>query len=260
MEITLSSLIVLLGGYSVVIIGVIAWLSRRLAERINIKWQRDRDSAIESLKSTLQLDRDRISVALNTLSKPYPLEITKYIEIIDKLWEYLLEVRDYASDATTFYDIIKPDEYNLVFSRDSIMHMVQDYSHESLGQIMDKGKDIERNRPFLGEVQWALFFVYRGFLLRTCILIIWGLQDMEMINWKTDKGLLQMYNSAFARNKESSISSFEGMNMAMIISSFEQKLMDGFEKILSGQKRAEDNLEIANKMLVAARNSQNKNA
>lgn len=257
MDITFINLLLTLGGTSGIMIGVLYWLSNRITEKLKVIWEGNKEKELENLKSSLEKERDILNIALSSLSKSSQIEQKKSLSGIEKLWTFLIDLRKYAGSATTFYTVLIPKEYNDAFSNDKIMSMIQHYSLEDIVEKTKGGnKDIEVFRPYFGEILWALFFVYRAFLMRVCWIIARGLEKTNIPNWRNDTGLKQMIESVFTKDEIKHIIGSDIYDLQNIISNFEQKIMIEISKILSGKRRAEINFESANKILQTALKNQ----
>ena len=186
---TVTEIIALLGGWTVIVGGLVAWIGKLVAEKVTLNWKEQQQKEMETLRA--QLDRDRLvmETAIFSFSSGQEAAQEKKIQATEKLWKHVLIIRKICQSAIFFYSILLPSEYNEVFTKPKMKEMFSDLDDNVLEKISSDTEDLESNRPFLGEKLWLLFFIYRAFIGRIFFILVDGLKKGEIKDWRKDDGV-----------------------------------------------------------------------
>jgi hypothetical protein len=122
----------------------------------------------------------------------------KRLSAVETLWSVVLDLRERLWAPVFFYTILMPSEYDSVFEKDSKMHkVVASITDELIADSMRRTSRVENDRPFLGEVLWGQFFIYRAFLGRLAALVVMGRDHGHIDNWRDDHGVRQILGAMF---------------------------------------------------------------
>jgi hypothetical protein len=125
--------------------------------------------------------------------------LEKRVSATERLWSTVLQLKQDLSMPAYFFTILLPSEYDSALT-DSRMHdMVSSITDAHVSAALDRARDIERDRPYLGEKLWSQFFSYRAFLGRLAVLITMGKKRGYIENWKADAGICQILTAAFGQ-------------------------------------------------------------
>ncbi|HWR15642.1 MAG TPA: restriction endonuclease [Terriglobales bacterium] len=133
-----------------------------------------------------------------TNAKAPELIFQKRISATETLWSAVLDLKQSLSSAVFFYTILLPSEYDSVFEDHGNMHdVVSSITDDLINDAMTRANEVERCRPYLSEVLWSHFFVYRAFLGRLATLIVMGKRHQHIENWRNDGGIKQILGCVF---------------------------------------------------------------
>ena len=83
--------LVIVGGWSAVLIGAWAWLSRLLTERMLSQWRRDEQRAVETLRNDFAANRVLLEAALRSHESGLDQFQQKRLAAVERLWIAVLE-------------------------------------------------------------------------------------------------------------------------------------------------------------------------
>ena len=116
------------------------------------------------------------SVIVNTghsaSSKNWSLGEDRRSDAMDRLWSAVLALRDSIPPAIKQADIYTEGEYAKYMSSDKMTYLIEKLNEDGLnGNLLDNEiLNIERYRPFIGEVLWNRFSSFRTFIARVCLI------------------------------------------------------------------------------------------
>ena len=111
--------------------------------------------------------------------------------------------------------------------------------------------DAEHVRPFVGELLWSMFFVYRAFKLRVAVILEHGLKKGEMPYWYDDNGIQQFIRLLFTEDEIGAIERYPIARFGKARQLAESKIIAEMNRIIAGHRSADSGLEQARKMLRA---------
>jgi hypothetical protein len=157
------------------------WITERLKNAIKHEYDRD----IESYKNMLA----RIHAATAEGQKA---AIERRMKAFGRLWKTMLSIREKTSPYNMYYDIRTEIEWLDLPPNDDFQSHIG-VVNDNMMLALSGDTSIEEERPYIGEIVWALFFAYRAFSLRLIYLSRQSLSNPSRINWNTDlstRGLL----------------------------------------------------------------------
>lgn len=188
-----GQLIALIGGWSVLVIGVSAWLGRLLAERVSSQWRRDEQRALETLRSDLAGNRILLDAAIRSHASGQDLFQQRRVAAVERLWTAVLELRDRLSGPVFFFGILLPSEYDSVFEKGgAFAASIAELTDDTIVGAMKPTREVENDRPHLGDTLWLQFFIYRAFLGRLAHLVVEGKRHRHIPDWREDDGVSQL--------------------------------------------------------------------
>lgn len=123
----------------------------------------------------------------------------KELQAYENLWEKVLEIEDFCSIIIFFDAILLETEYNLQKSYDLL------WSYDESKYLILSDKQVEKNRIYISDILYQLFFSYRAILLRSHFLHHDGKKKRNIISLKEDTGILQHIKQVFTENEIANI-------------------------------------------------------
>jgi hypothetical protein len=192
-SVSIKQLIFVLGGWTVVIVGIVSWAGKLIADRIALAWRRNEQSAIEAVRHAFSSERILLESIIKGSQLGQDSSHERRLIAIERMWQAVLILRSRFSCITFFYGILLPEEYDDTYRRGgAIGASIRDVNDESTVNAMNEVESVENERPYLGEVLWLKFFIYRAFLGRLSVLIIKGKETGRFQDWREDNGVRQL--------------------------------------------------------------------
>jgi hypothetical protein len=149
-----------------------------------------------------------------------------------------LDLRERLSAAVFFYTILVPSEYDSVFEQDGkTRDLVTSITDELIADSMRRTNRVENERPYLGEVLWSLFFIYRAFLGRLAVLIVMGKRRCHIDNWRDDPGVHQILGGVFKEKElEVLLGSKEDLHAVYrVLDRLQSLILEEISRVSSGE-------------------------
>jgi len=248
MNISVTEIIVLLGGWAVIVTGLVTWIGKLVAEKVTLKWKEQQQKEIETLRSQLTRDRIVMETAISSFSSGQRAVQEKKIQATAKLWKRVLKIRKVCHSAIFFYNIVHPSEYNEVFAKPNMKAMISNLDDSVVDQIISDPEDFESNRPFLGEKLWLLFFIYRAFFGRITLILVDGLKKGKIKDWRKDHGVHSLLKYVLSNEQITAVTVESPIAMHKAITLLEAMLLEEISLIISGSKASKDTFELAKKL------------
>jgi hypothetical protein len=248
---SISKLVLLVGGWSAVLIAVSAFVSKLVTERVLSKWRRDEQREMEMLRSELTDSRAVLDAAIRGFASGEGLSHQKRIEGVDALWAAVLELRHGLSGPVFFYGILLPSEYDDVLQKDgAIAASISGLSDSTMHQTLSSVSPVERQRPFVGETLWLRFFIYRAFLGRLAHLIVDGKRKGHIPDWRDDSGVGQLLGHVLQKKALEQLlqSKKDPTAINRALNSLESLILEEMSLITSGQRSSLASFENARQL------------
>jgi hypothetical protein len=194
MALSVHSLVAIVGGWSIILLGVSSWLSHLLSDRLISKWKSEEDARLETLRSALTNDRLLLESAIKSFESGQTLYQEKRLEAVEVLWNATLKLRERFSAAVFFFTILAPDEYDDALKTDQALNAsIEPINDAMITGAMKDDENLERVRPYLGETLWSQYFIYRAFMGRLSYLIVRAKKVGRFSgDWRDDKLIRQL--------------------------------------------------------------------
>jgi hypothetical protein len=192
-----TTLVASVGGASVIILGLAAWLGKIWSDRIYIRSNAKYEKEIEEIKSHYSADiehlraeiserRDLLNSLQNALSSGYTSSHERILESIQALWNKVVEIREFTTSFHFIYNILLPRHYeNTPLSK--FEKILPKMTGGKLAEhVQSLQKDIRNKRPFVGEKLWGLYSIYFTFALRLAWKVIEERERGKVYDWNTD--------------------------------------------------------------------------
>jgi hypothetical protein len=249
---TIKELIAILGGWTVVIIAVLTWATKLINERIFSKWRLDEQSVLEGLRHTLSSERLLLESTIRGSQQGQGASHEKRLSAIEHLWSTIIKLRSEFGGILLFFGILVPGEYDLIFKsgHERIAASISNVNDDFLTNIMQSIESVELERPYLGEILWLRFFIYRAFLGRLGFIICRGKERRHIEDWRQDDGIRQLLSDVLPAD------TIEGLfgkkqDVAALNRAFgqlEALILEEISLILAGRRSAFESFENAKEL------------
>jgi hypothetical protein len=244
----------LVGGWSVIVIGLSGWLGRLLAERVLSQWRRDEQVLIETLRSDLASNRLLLETALKSQAAGHDLFQQKRLAAVERLWAGVLELRECLSSPVFFFGVLLPSEYDSALEKsDALAASVAAVTDDMILTAIIPTRQLEADRPHLGEALWFHFFIYRAFLARLAHLIVEGKRRQHISDWRDDGGVRQLLSHVIPKDTLEALlnSKHEPIAINRAIDMLESLLLKEVSLITSGRRSSFESFENAKELQAA---------
>lgn len=252
---TVTQVVALVGGWSAVIIGVSAFVSGLVAQRLQSKWRRDEQSQVELLKDQLSANRLALETAIHRQAAGGDLAQQRRLDAALALWAAVLVLRDELGLPALLSDILLPSEYDHVLESGgpfsaSARQLTDDY----IGKVLVSVDDIERARPLLGDRLWLYFYIYRAVRGRSANKLVAGIRGGHIEPWHEDGGLRQLLGYAVPDRLDAIYGDAAGFGfLTRAFGELELCILREIALVVSGETSSRESYEISSKLREATR-------
>lgn len=194
---TVLAVIGALGGATVVVGGLAAWLGKVWADSLYLKESAKHQIEIEELKNqyTTELEhlraeiterRDLLTNTHSALSSGYAASHERIVTAMEELWKTVMSIESFISPQIFLYQVYVPQEYNNL-PVDTQKRVVTVRPQAELDDHMIKvGQSMEDKRIFIGEKLWLIFYIYRAISYRLVFKIAEQKAKGKFYEWNRD--------------------------------------------------------------------------
>jgi len=240
-----GEVILILGGWTIVITSIMAWFSNLISKRIINSWEAKNQQTLEILRANQSENRVLLENVISSISSSQTLLQERRVNAVDKMWKCITELRDYFSPAVFFFSIIYPDEYSSALTNSTIEAGVLKITEQ---YIANYPTDLENSRPYLGETLWLQFFIYRALLSRLAILVNWLKEGKEIPDWREDNGIQQHVKTILNDDEYRFLMSASPTNVQFVLNAIESKMLEEMSYILSGRKSSVESFKSSSEL------------
>ena len=251
---SLGYVVALLGGWSVIAIAIATFVGKLANERLLSSWRRAEQKELEQVKHVLQENRTLLEKSLGSLASGQDKLYERRAEAANRLWAAMLALREDLSGPPFFYSMLLPEEYMDVLQKgNAIAASVSSLTDRQIMEANEKTKKIEADRPYLGEMLWLRFFIYRAFLSRVAHLIVDGKEKGRIISWREDSGVQQILRNVIEIKPLTEVlgDKRNPSSINMIVQEIENQILKEISLSLTGKRSTLESLEIAKDLQTA---------
>jgi hypothetical protein len=264
----LTTLIVSIGSSTAASAAIIflarAWISERLQQSIRHEYNLLLAQYKHQLKSEheLMLERMRASnaqsqmiqaTATASFAEGHRAAHERRLEAIATLWEETLRVRKVTPAVINFIDLFDSGSQTELLATGPMRELVQSVTVEKLAKdFLHTGPDVERVRPFVGELAYSLFFAYRAIPARIISILKRSLQKGGTADWMSDPGLHELLVSFLTSEELSELDRMRKEHFSWLRIRLETKLLERMTRLISGQDSGDLGIEQAQRIAEAA--------
>ncbi|MDW7695910.1 hypothetical protein R9C00_25560 [Flammeovirgaceae bacterium SG7u.111] len=236
------SILKLLGGTGVILIGTLVLAKKLLFERIKVSWNKNVKKEIEEIRSELTKNNS----TLNALQSNYFLSIQKLydkrIEAATHIWSATIEVRNkMPSIISLILSILTDNELNnqtldkANSNGERLGDQIANLNELDVKKMVDPSMVIDQYKPFIRDDLYKIFKIYVAVMGRITLNIILDYKKGSLRGWKKDDGLHQLLPNALT---EMEIDYIMGLQIAAfdnLANIFNIKIENLIRKMLSSE-------------------------
>lgn len=252
-------------GVSAALSGLLIWFARNwIGERLKNSIKHEYDLKLSALnnelriqanaqatqlKASIEREAEKIRFATTSIGESQKAAISRKLDSIETLWFGVLSARENVPPVMGFIDILSVDEYLSMGDHPQFKQMVGEFSPEKLTKIfIDNIGSLERIRPYVGEYLWAVYSTYQALVTRVVMLIQMGEKDPKKLNWHKDNGVRQLLDSSLTEQEVEKFDSAQMGKFGWLQRTYETKILQAMQKVISGQEFGEEALKQAQEM------------
>lgn len=243
----LLTIVTSLGGIGVILAAVLAWLGRIWADRIYLKTSVQHEKDIERIKGTSTERRDLINSLLSVIANQRSKSYERILDSIELVWAKTLQIKAQTRDLVFIYKIFSSQDL-----KEKRIYPTYKISEDTFGELIKTNdgiiNEVEKVRPFIGEILWKLFIVYQAFFTRLAWKTIEGKKNERLFPWdkdpdgKRDTHLFGLLSQVFSEAEISSLISTV-YPVETIETVLEFKILEEMNQITLGQKFVDHTVE-----------------
>ncbi len=243
MEQTIKDIALLLGGWTVIITGIISFISYLATQRIISSWDLKNQRELETLRHYQAETQLLLKDTISTISSSQSLLQERRVEAVDKAWKATLAMKQHYSQVTFFFTITLPDEYKDAFNHAAIFEKLREIDDEYIANYPSEVDELEKFRPYLGETLWLYFFVYRAILGKLAFLVKWLKEGKDVGDWRHDSGIQKHLQAVLEKDEFSNILNLSPMDIYFTLNIIDGKILKEISYILSGRRSSLESFE-----------------
>lgn len=234
------TIVKVVGGFGVVFIGILAFASRLLTDKVNHIWTKKANTEIETIKSQLtQYNSTLTNIQTNYLNHIQGIN-SKKTESIDVLWQSVLDLkREIPSFISLVLSILTDTEYKNISNSKyaNISNEIRKLdSAIDIQFIVKHIEKIDNRRPYLNEELYSLFKTYSVLIGRICFITIENCNKNKSDFWKEDDSILSIIKNVLRPDELDIIITTEVGGFNTLTSILELKILDGIKSYITGQE------------------------
>lgn len=239
-----------------IISAIFGFLGGFIRDYFIAKWSAAHNTELEALRSDINRDHSTLIAAIESFSSGQQFSIERKIKAIEVMWDAMQKLYLLVQNAIAFYDVFLPNEYDDKKAQGMVHDLKIDHE-KILNEIFLLRREVEKHRPFLGELLWNLFLAYDLFLARLFILITENqsytrTEEGKTLPWFRDPFIINLLNPILPNDEPKKL--FKGAqeiypHMATwALSILEQKILLEVDRTISGKAMSEETLSQINQI------------
>ncbi len=254
---TINQLILILGGYTVVLTGLFVFIGNNIINKLKINWETKSQSQLSVLKGEIERNNNLVSHILTSHSNSFNLGNTKKVECLDFFWKTVMEVKGLNRLTNFLYSFLLDKEIEKLYTEDTKENLnirstylsAISQSHEDTSKkAADLRDEIDKRRPFIGETLYSLYYFYSLFLLRSSYLLIKDSSLKKCNPWKSDQALINNLKNLITESELNFIISKDFGSYDSVIYLIETKMINAISYSLNGEEAIDNTIKQVEKI------------
>lgn len=208
------------------------------------KYKSDLTKQIEMIKLQHQENHDLVKHALSHFQAGHQYSQERRLQAVEKLWSFATEIRQAMSPILNVYVSLKPSEYALVYS-----HVTHYPIHEvtpKIKNISAQQNELNKVRPFAGEVLWASHISHWAFLSLLYVFFISGYDKCEIPVWHEIPEIVRLPKAVLQDFPDVNIP----FSIIQVLDGLEKLLLNEMDRLISGVQASDASVERSKKIIL----------
>ena len=233
--------------------GFLLWLTKEwIADRLKSAIQHEYNQKLEAHKSKLASENaitiEQLKTATSSLIETKKIGHNRILQSIDELWQAILLIDQSTPSAVSLLDFLTDHEYPSIFEQQNQFHgQVAELNHQLVQTGLHVTREFEKQRPYIGEQLWALFFSYRAIKGRLAFLIMNDRDHGTRTLWRDDPGIRQHLEANLSTKHVNQIYDAGVAGLWTLTEMMKQYILRLSNQIISGERSANDSFRVATK-------------
>ena len=255
---TLQQILLLLGGWTIVLAAIFKFIGDNFATKLKVKWERESQQHINLLKGEIDRKNQLVSQILNSHSSSFQSNFTKKSDSFQTYWEIVVQIRKLNRGTETIYSFLIEDEIEKLYISNElgpskVRKLFLEKISMEYGQVANEEADelrltIEKSRPFIGEKLYNLYYLYSTFCMRATYLLIKDVDKMICTVWKKDSALMNSLKENLTEKEIAFLNSRNIDSYRLAVSILESKIISAISYCLTGEEAVDNSIAQAEKI------------
>lgn len=238
------------GAWALVTAIVSIVVATLISKYLDQRWKHAYDREMERFKTELGQDRLAINAALASLNAASAASHPKTLEGVELLWRAILALKDGFPGVSLYAEILTKEEWCRLPANPDSREKLGDISDMAiLGFMKQQLAKAEHARPFVGELIWSMYFVYRAFVMRVVAMVEHEFDKGELTYWYEDRGIQQFLQLLLTPEEIRLVERYQAGRYNQARELMEGKILAEMNRVIAGHRSADNGLEKARKML-----------
>ncbi len=209
------------------------------------------------MKGEIDRKNNLISQLLTTHSNSFNIANTKKIEHIEKFWNSIIQIREINYGTEFIYSFLLDSEIEKLYTDQGIgsKNIREQYLTKISANYSDTSdkaskikSEIDKQRPFIGEKLFSLFYVYFTFSMRSTYLLIKDSSQGKCNIWKSDSALIKNLQDNLNEAELEYLKSKDFGSYQTAIALLEAKMTNEIHYSLTGEEAVDNSIKQVEKL------------
>ena len=243
-------LLIVCGGFTIIIPAIITFLAQKLSDYKNEKWRLNTEVKLKNLENELSQKTSLINNMIEVQKSNYSLSQEKRIFYIEEIWGLISELNYILPDCMDVFD--NSDDYLLSLSNfsgsseefENIKEELDELDNEEyINSYVRIQKRLSAARPFLGEDLHQTFYTLYVFYTRVFSHLLNGVKAELITHWTQDPRISKVLKDALKDDEYKFINDKRQRNLTYITGILEGKIIEQINLVLSGNVATKTSIE-----------------
>jgi hypothetical protein len=256
MSTEIITLILTMGGWAALVVAAIKWIADRAAQRLSEQWTRNRELEPERFRVMSAQSQSVLETALGAFGSGYNAAQERRLSAVESLWKGIVTIRSEFPQIGLLANILSDEEFSSLDRRPDLLrkYIPQDFDAEYT-KLSINTRGMEEQRPFVGDLPWALFYAYRALHGRLLYLMESGVQSRQFVPWRQDSGVRQILASVLTADEFSTVMAGDFGDWSSTVQMLETRFLREVHAVISGEQATDMGLAQATRILKAVQES-----
>ena len=239
------------GAWALLTTLVAVTIATLIAKGLDARWKHHYDRDTERFKAQIEQNHLILTTAMSSLTSAAAAANPKVVEAVETIWKAIIRLRDESYAAGFYADITTKEEWCNLPSHPRQKEQVKAIAEaaEKRHHLLKELAAAEQVRPFVGELIWSMYFVYRALVLRVAVIVERDFSKGKLAYWYEDSGIQEFLRLLLTEEEIAAINQYDVSRFKQITAFAENRILREINRIISGHQSADSGLEHARKIL-----------